>query len=180
MRFKRLAHAILAVTTLLASAAACGPNQDYSSQLADSPLANRERARQEARDYRGADPTKTPGDMCDERDADFDGFRYEARIAHCGRSVSRSTKVRVAASYGVAEDSMRNYEVDHWLSLNIGGSNEETNLWPLYKPIARLKSQAEQQNMDAVANGSRTQAAAVQFLKDWRPDPDAAAEIALR
>ena len=47
------------------------------------------------------------------------------------RSVSESVKERVYASYGIAgAHHGRAYEVDHLISLELGGSNDTANLWP--------------------------------------------------
>lgn len=44
------------------------------------------------------------------------------------RSVSQEEKDRVAKEYGLT--SLRGYEIDHLISLELGGSNDIQNLWP--------------------------------------------------
>ena len=46
------------------------------------------------------------------------------------RNVSTSTKDQVYASYGIASHSPGEYEVDHLISLELGGSNDISNLFP--------------------------------------------------
>lgn len=46
------------------------------------------------------------------------------------RSVSESTKNAVYAEYGIASHSTGQYEVDHLIALELGGSNDIANLWP--------------------------------------------------
>ena len=46
------------------------------------------------------------------------------------RDVSVATKKKVFAEYGISYSSHDNYEVDHLISLELGGSNDTSNLWP--------------------------------------------------
>lgn len=46
------------------------------------------------------------------------------------RSVSQGVKDTVYAQYGIATRNPGQYEVDHLVSLELGGSNEIANLWP--------------------------------------------------
>ena len=46
------------------------------------------------------------------------------------RHVSINTKRKVFTEYGIAWADRHNYEVDHLISLALGGSNEIVNLWP--------------------------------------------------
>jgi hypothetical protein len=55
----------------------------------------------------------------------------------CIRNVPQAEKVAVYQSYGLPEgnhtgycDTKQGCEVDHLISLELGGSNEQTNLWP--------------------------------------------------
>lgn len=51
---------------------------------------------------------------------------YAGRVRH----VSASLKRRVYDSYGVRHHKRGSYEVDHLVSLELGGSNDESNLFP--------------------------------------------------
>lgn len=46
------------------------------------------------------------------------------------RNVPYSEKLAVYAEYGIAHHSTGQYEVDHLVPLELGGSNDLTNLWP--------------------------------------------------
>lgn len=46
------------------------------------------------------------------------------------RNVTQSTKDQVYAEYGIASHEPGQYEVDHLISLELGGSNGIANLWP--------------------------------------------------
>lgn len=111
----------------------------------------------------------TPGHMCDQNNPDFDELRYQEQIAHCKRNVSREEKVAIAATYGIPANELPKYEIDHFISLSVGGSNEAANLWPLIKHLAREKSGFESQMFEKVKAGEWTQAEAVERLRGWRP-----------
>jgi hypothetical protein len=51
---------------------------------------------------------------------------YSSSVRH----VSESTKREVYEEYGVASHHRGQYEVDHIISLELGGSNDIANLWP--------------------------------------------------
>ncbi|HSX00337.1 MAG TPA: HNH endonuclease signature motif containing protein [Patescibacteria group bacterium] len=46
------------------------------------------------------------------------------------RNVPESEKRQVYAEYGIATHTTGQYEVDHLISLELGGSNDISNLWP--------------------------------------------------
>jgi hypothetical protein len=46
------------------------------------------------------------------------------------RNVPTSEKDQVYAEYGISHHSSGQYEVDHLVSLELGGSNDIANLWP--------------------------------------------------
>lgn len=115
------------------------------------------------------DEVLTPGDLCNKQNPDFDGFRYAERIPHCRREVSQDTKAAVAAAYGIYGDDRYAYEIDHFIPLNIGGSNHPRNLWPLYGPLAREKSRYELWLMNQVAQGNMVQSTAIERIRSWRP-----------
>src|SRR2546430_2193906 len=46
------------------------------------------------------------------------------------RNVPQSEKDQVYADYGIASHVSGEYEVDHFVSLELGGSNDISNLWP--------------------------------------------------
>jgi len=73
------------------------------------------------------DPRCTPGAI----------FTRASRGAICKRgyagkvrNVSASLKRKVYAAYGIRHHTRGSYEVDHLVSLELGGSNDEANLFP--------------------------------------------------
>lgn len=70
----------------------------------------------------------------------------KAGYAQSVRDVPQSEKDRVFAEYGVSSHPPGSYEVDHLVSLELGGSNDLKNLWPeaaLPKPGFHEKDSVE-------------------------------------
>ena len=67
----------------------------------------------------------TPGLMVPVTVAQICVPRYSATV----RNVSASTKWQVFKAYGV-DPTKDTYEIDHLISLELGGSNDVKNLWP--------------------------------------------------
>ncbi len=63
-------------------------------------------------------PTATKAKIC------------QSGYARTVRNVPTSEKNQVYASYGITHHSTGQYEVDHLVSLELGGSNDIANLWP--------------------------------------------------
>ena len=73
------------------------------------------------------DPDCTPGAVF----ADVTAEQICQRgYASSVRDVSTETKRQVYAEYGIAERTTGEYEVDHLVPLEVGGSNDVANLWP--------------------------------------------------
>src|SRR5262245_25340525 len=72
------------------------------------------------------DPTKTPGDVLEVTKADICVPGYSKKV----RDVPESVKRQAYAAYGITSHKPREYEVDHLISLELGGSNSIKNLWP--------------------------------------------------
>ncbi|MGH7623174.1 MAG: hypothetical protein ACREMU_12600, partial [Gemmatimonadaceae bacterium] len=71
-------------------------------------------------------PARTPGATLDVDTADICVPGYTKRV----RNVPAAVKRLVYASYGVRTHKPGDYEVDHLISLELGGSNSIRNLWP--------------------------------------------------
>ena len=73
------------------------------------------------------------------------------------RNVPASVKKQVYAEYGIASHRPGDYEVDHLISLELGGSNSVKNLWPQsYKTQpwnARVKDALENEMHSEVCDG---------------------------
>jgi len=73
------------------------------------------------------------------------------------RNVPKSVKDQVYAEYGIQSHRPGDYEVDHLVSLELGGSNDPKNLWPQsYKTKpwnAHVKDALENRLHEMVCNG---------------------------
>lgn len=87
------------------------------------------------------------------------------------RKVTKAEKKQVFIRYGIPWENRGQYEVDHFISLELGGSNDIENLWPqAYEPIpgARQKDVTEDYLHKEMCGGKITQQQAQQaVLKDW-------------
>jgi len=63
-------------------------------------------------------PTATTADIC------------KSGYASSVRNVPAGTKAKVYREYGITSHPTGSYEVDHLVSLELGGSNDIANLWP--------------------------------------------------
>ena len=87
------------------------------------------------------------------------------------RNVSESLRLQVFAAYGIDYATHGNYELDHLISLELGGDNSAANLWP--EPLngsggAKVKDTLENKLHSLVCSGQITLAAAQQAISgDW-------------
>jgi hypothetical protein len=87
------------------------------------------------------------------------------------RNVPDSEKNQDYAEYGITSHATGEYEVDHLVSLELGGSNEIANLWPeLASPTPGFhqKDQVENYLHDQVCSGAISLSdAQVEIATDW-------------
>ena len=87
------------------------------------------------------------------------------------RDVPQSLKNAVYAEYGIATHQPYDFEIDHLISLELGGSNDVSNLWPesyAPKPGAREKDVVENYLHRQACDGVITlQQAQEQIASDW-------------
>ncbi len=87
------------------------------------------------------------------------------------RNVPESLKNAVYTAYGIMSHSPGQYEVDHLVSLELGGSNDQTNLWPEPaepRPGFHEKDRVEDYLHQQVCNGSMTlEQAQHSIASDW-------------
>ena len=92
------------------------------------------------------------------------------------RNVSEATKREVMQRYGLPEADFSRVEIDHYLSLEIGGANDIENLWPqYYDPApgqsdylgARQKDVIETSLHRAVCSGRMTLREAQEAIRTW-------------
>ncbi len=83
-----------------------------------------------------------------------------------------SEKNDVYAEYGISSHSTGQYEVDHLISLELGGSNDIANLWPEAanpRPGFHEKDQVENYLHDQVCSGKLSlQQAQQEIATDWQ------------
>lgn len=72
------------------------------------------------------DPKLTPGVVLTTDKDKICEKGYSQTVRH----VTQSEKDRVYSSYGIRSHKPGEYEVDHLISLELGGSNDQKNLWP--------------------------------------------------
>ena len=100
-----------------------------------------------------------------------------ARVCKAGyassvRNVSQAVKDKVYTEYGIAKHSTGEYEVDHEIPLEIGGSNDIANLWP--EPYtgpynAHEKDKVENYLHDQVCSGKMLlKDAQTEIAKNWK------------
>jgi hypothetical protein len=87
------------------------------------------------------------------------------------RNVPQSEKDQVYAEYGITSHAAGQYEVDHLVSLELGGSNDIANLWPEAaspKPGFHEKDKVENYLHDQVCSGAiALKAAQIQIATNW-------------
>jgi hypothetical protein len=88
---------------------------------------------------------------------------YSGRV----RNVSTRTKNRVYLNYGIRSHKSGAYEVDHLISLELGGSNSIKNLWPEKQPGARDKDKLENSLHQDVCDGTITLRTAQREIVQW-------------
>ena len=114
-------------------------------------------------------PALTPGAILPEvTESQICVAGYSATV----RNVSTATKRQVFANYSIAyPPPSGEYEVDHFIPLEIGGSNDITNLWPEPadpKPGFHQKDVVENYLKRQVCNNTITlQQAQNMILTDW-------------
>ncbi|HEY5002653.1 MAG TPA: HNH endonuclease [Ktedonobacteraceae bacterium] len=119
---------------------------------------------------RGAleDPACTPGDIIK--------TATKAKICVSGyagsvRNVPTSEKNQVYAEYGILSHTTGQYEVDHHVSLELGGSNNIANLWPEAaspKPGFHEKDKVENYLHSQVCSGAISlKQAQIEIATNW-------------
>jgi hypothetical protein len=87
------------------------------------------------------------------------------------RNVTQSTKNKVYAAYGVKTHTTGQYEVDHLVSLQLGGNNQISNLWPepaSPKPGFHEKDRVENYLHDEMCKGNiSVREAQIQIATNW-------------
>lgn len=114
---------------------------------------------------------QTPGELCDQKDPDFIGYRYKQKVAYCERNVSYFQRVEIYEKYKVPAKLRSEYTIDHFIPLSIGGSNHPSNLWPEHKKIKALRPELEQKVFEAVRDNKMSQDEAIEVIQDAKLNP---------
>lgn len=117
------------------------------------------------------DETRTNGSICSTSDRDFSEYRYPEKIPYCKRSVSSSDKDKIYRDYGVSKNCRKEYTIDHFIPLSIGGTNRLDNLWPEPKVIKQLRQDLEIELFKALSKGQITQEEAIETIRDAKFNP---------
>jgi len=121
------------------------------------------------------DPTMTPGDINPEATkVVICNVGYTAGIDAHGnkvRNVPESLKQKIYDNYKIDRKSDR-FEIDHLISLQLGGSNDPKNLWPqsyTTKPYnAYMKDDLENKMKKMICDGKITEEQAQKEIStDW-------------
>ena len=87
------------------------------------------------------------------------------------RNVPESEKIQAYNEYGITHHTAGEYEVDHLISLELGGSNDISNLWPeiaLPNPGFHEKDKVENYLHEQVCNGAISlHDAQVEIATNW-------------
>jgi hypothetical protein len=84
------------------------------------------------------------------------------------RSVSQAERDAVFMEYGVVTHSATTFELDHLIALELGGSNDISNLWPEPAPGFHDKDRQENRVHAQVCSGAMTlQRAQEQMASNW-------------
>jgi hypothetical protein len=112
-----------------------------------------------------AGPTYSPGATLDATVQQICTSGYASSV----RAVTTTEKDAIYAEYGITDHT--GYVIDHLVSLELGGSNDPSNLWP--EPLAESKRKDVVENAlhDAVCNGSMSLADAQAQIRTWWTAP---------
>ncbi len=106
----------------------------------------------------------TQGDLCDQKDPDFDQLRYKERIPYCKRNVSWSRREQIYDQYSIPEKCRDRFTIDHLIPLAVGGNNSDQNLWPEHVAVKAQRPDLEIAVYHALANGEITQEEAIETI----------------
>jgi len=114
----------------------------------------------------------TPGSVCNEEDNDFLEYRYEEEIPYCERNVSSGLKNSIYQHYGIPSECRKEYTIDHFYPLSLGGDNSRKNLWPEHKSIKAVRADLELDLYKKISQGKINQARALAQIKEAKLNPD--------
>ncbi len=161
--------AALAVTALSAFCSGCrSSSPTIAGPVLPSPAPSTAPAADQGDPPLLPDPRLTPGATLPVTQGDICVPGYTKKV----RNVPLDVKRQVYAEYGIAHHRAGEYEVDHLISLELGGSNSIKNLWPQSYQTqpwnAHVKDELENELHDEICSGRIDMATAQRELAtDW-------------
>lgn len=83
------------------------------------------------------------------------------------RNVPTRIRKHILIQYGLNETNHGDVEIDHWYPLELGGDNNETNLWVEYAPYYHWKDTVENLVHDKMCNSNMTVDTATGLMWIW-------------
>lgn len=120
----------------------------------------------------GPDRIRTPGVLCTKPSS----YRYQERMPYCERNVPSSLKEKVIRDYdqrlgyNIQKLPRSDFKIDHFIPLSIGGSNDESNLWPQHKDIYPYSDPLENEVSNLMMINRIRQAEAIRVIKECKLD----------
>jgi hypothetical protein len=112
-----------------------------------------------------AGPTYTPGGVLDVAVAQICAPGYASSV----RALTTAEKDQVYAAYGITNHT--GYVIDHLVSLELGGSNDISNLWPDPADEAKRKGKVENALHDLLCSGQISLVDAQAQIRTWWTAP---------
>ena len=117
------------------------------------------------------DQQQTAGSLCTVSSPDFTEYRYQEKIPYCARKVSSGLKAKIYRAYGVSDGCKKEYTIDHFIPLSLGGTNTADNLWPEAKSIKHIRFNLENDLYHRLQKGTITQKQAIDMIVDAKLHP---------
>jgi hypothetical protein len=115
----------------------------------------------------GPNPQVTPGSLCPSGVK-----RYPEGITYCERNVKKHTKDAIIRQYDeqfgfhIRQMNRQDFKIDHFIPLSIGGSNDESNLWPQHKSVFSVTDPLEDVLFAKISTGKIKQAEAIRVIRE--------------
>jgi len=119
-----------------------------------------------AADHSVPDWTFTPGALCQQGQAGFQGFYYPEHIPICRQNVTLQMRREVALHYGVPEKDWGKFEFTFLIPPAIGGASSIDNIW-LRPKGDNASDDLDRQLVEQMRTGKITQAQAVKRIRDF-------------
>ncbi|MBC7690548.1 MAG: HNH endonuclease [Methylotenera sp.] len=125
------------------------------------------------------DPALTPGAVCKAGKV----YRYPEHVLYCSRSVGSALKQQIMANYDarlgfvVTQMNRREFKIDHYIPLCMGGSNDITNLWPQHQTVYQYTDRIEMEACNRMFEGRLKQAEAIELIKRAKANPSQSQDI---